>query len=102
MPFIIPGKNIKIRSVSGKDVSMGDIIVFKNGKSLTMHRMLARIPFASFAFLYQKGDASQFGNWIRHERVVGIVIAIQDETGTYIDISCPAAKKKRKKKRYGR
>jgi signal peptidase I len=100
MPLIMPGKNIKIRSVSGNNVRVGDVIVFKDGKSLTMHRVLARIPFGSFALLYQKGDASQFGSWIRHERVVGIVTAIQDDAGTYDDISHPAVKKKSKQEAF--
>ncbi len=95
-PCIMPGTNIKIMSVSSGTVQRGDIIVYKNGNSLTMHRMLARIPLGGNTLLYQKGDASRFGSWIRQKRVVGIVTAVQDEKGEYRDISHPEAKKKAK------
>jgi hypothetical protein len=87
-------------SVSSNAVQRGDIIVYKDGNSLTIHRMLARIPLGNITFLYQKGDASRFGNWIRQERVVGIVTAIQDEGGKYIDISHTKAKENAKRAAY--
>lgn len=99
-PCIMPGNNIKVMSVSSDSVRMGDIIVYKNGNSLAMHRMLARIPLVNTSFIYQKGDASQFGNWIRQNRVVGIVTAIQDEQGEYTDITRPEAKKNAKRAAY--
>jgi signal peptidase I len=91
-PGIMPGKNIKIKSVSPDTARRGDIIVYKNGNSLNMHRMLARIPLGNKTVIYQKGDAMRFGSWISRERVVGIVTAIQDDGGNYIDISHPEAK----------
>ncbi len=99
-PLIMPGKKVLICSCPGRASRTGDIIVFKEGNSLTMHRILVRLPFGGASLLYQKGDASQFGNWIRHERVVGIVTAFQDDTGTYTDISHHAAKKKAKREAF--
>ena len=99
-PCIMPGKNIKIMSVSSDTVQRGDIIVYKDGNTLTMHRMLVRVPLGRIALLYQKGDASRFGNWIRQERVVGIVTAIQDDEGKFIDITQPETKKNAKRAAY--
>jgi hypothetical protein len=87
-------------SVSSDNVQRGDIIVYKDGNTLTMHRILARIPLGCIALLYQKGDASRFGNWIRQERVVGIVTAIQDGEGKFIDITQPETKKNAKRTAY--
>jgi signal peptidase I len=99
-PCIMPGKNIKIMSVSSDNMQRGDIIVYKDGNTLTMHRILARIPLGCIALLYQKGDASRFGSWIRQERVVGIVTAIQDDEGKFIDITQPETKKNAKRAAY--
>jgi signal peptidase I len=82
-PVIMPGKKIKIRALPGKNARAGDIIVFKEGNSLTAHRLLVRLPLGGNPLLFQKGDANRFGNWMRASRVVGIVEAVQDESGLY-------------------
>jgi signal peptidase I len=94
-PLIKPGSTIRIRSISGKDIHVGDIIVFKEGTTLTTHRLLARMFGAPL--LYQKGDANRFGGLIRRSQVVGIVDAVQDTSGAYIKINGPATKTRARK-----
>jgi signal peptidase I len=91
-PLIKPKSTIRIRSISAKDIHVGDIIVFREGNTLTTHRLLVRIPPWGRTFLYQKGDANRFGSWIRGSRVVGVVNAILDEAGACHDLSSPASK----------
>lgn len=92
-PLIKPGTAVRIRSISARDITIGDIIVFNEKNSLTTHRLLVRIPPWGASLLYQKGDANRFGSWIPGSRVVGIVDYIRDDTGAYLDLSSPASKK---------
>jgi signal peptidase I len=86
-PGIMPGAYVRIRSVSEKDIHVGDIIVFREKNSLTTHRLLARIRLIGKSLLYQKGDANRFGYWIPGESVVGVVESVRDGAGTYRDLS---------------
>ncbi len=96
-PLIMPGYTILIRSCTTSEPRAGDIIVFKEGNSLTTHRLLIRLSFGKSSILYQKGDANQFGKWIRSDRVVGVIDCIRNNTGASIIISNNEAKIKAKK-----
>jgi len=86
-PVILPGKYIRICPASIEDVHVGDIIVFKEKNTLTIHRMLIRIPFYKSSPVYQKGDANAFGNWIKGTDIVGKVEAVSDDMGVYNEIN---------------
>lgn len=100
MPLIPPGSRVIIRASSGTEICIGDIIVFREGSSLTTHRLLARIRISGKGLLYQKGDANQFGNWIEDDHVVGIVTAIENTAGVSIDISDVKFRKKAVREAY--
>jgi signal peptidase I len=92
-PLIMPGSRVHIRSCRSNEIRRGDIIVFKEGNSLTIHRLLVRMPLYSGSLLYQKGDANQFGKWIRSSLVVGVVDSVRDISGTISVLSHRAEKK---------
>lgn len=97
MPLIIPGKKIKIKPQSANRIQVGDIIVFREGKSLTSHRLLIKFFLAGRMFLYQKGDSNRFGKWLKNTQVVGIVHFIENTGGKFIDITTASQKKQAKK-----
>ncbi len=94
MPVLIPGREIKIKCVSWKDCQVGGIIVFKETKGLTAHRLLLRFKIFGRCFFFQKGDANNFGKWIRAERVAGIVVEAEDDKGKMIDLNIYEEKQK--------
>lgn len=99
-PLIMPGSSVRIRSCRPAEIKTGDIIVFKNGNSLTIHRLLIRIPFGGGLFIYQKGDANRFGSWIRSDRVVGVVDAVQDGSGPPVAVTHTTLSKTARKETY--
>jgi hypothetical protein len=92
MPLIIPGKKIRIKCFKEPVVSIGDIIVYREGKEITSHRLIAKIPLFKKTYLYQKGDSVRFGCWINKEQVVGVVDSVQDRSDNYISLVTPDMK----------
>lgn len=93
LPVFRPGSSIKVERVSWNACSAGDIIVFWQGRRLIAHRLLASVAAVKRRYLYQKGDASQSGHFIRAERVVGRVVEYQDEAGHYQTLRSKAAQR---------
>jgi hypothetical protein len=93
MPLIIPGKNIKIKCMKEPDLNIGDIVVYKEGREITSHRLIAKLTFYKGAYLYQKGDAIRFGGWIKKQQVLGVVDSVQDSSGNYISLMSPDKKR---------
>lgn len=93
LPVFGIGRNIKIQRLPWKACSVGDIIVFREGRILTAHRLLFCVRMGRRCYFYQKGDANHRGHFIRAERVVGRVIEHQDETGSYRKLQIKAARR---------
>ena len=98
MPVLIPGKNIRIKSISQFEIRVGDIIIFKDGNTLTAHRVLIKLSVAGKTFIYQKGDTNRLGYWIAGEKIVGYVHSAQKNNNTYINLKSKKAIKKARKK----
>jgi len=97
MPYLVPGKEIKIQSVSWSDCRPGTIIIYKEHNRLSAHRLLLRVNLFGTCYLYQKGDVNPYGHWIGADRVVGVVIETHDANGHYIDFRTEEAKLTAKK-----
>ena len=52
----------------------GDVIAFKSGDIIIVHRLIARLPWPLDRWGLQRGDAHQLGSWIDLRRVVGKVV----------------------------
>ncbi len=87
LPLLLPGKNVRIQRVSWRKCSRGDIIVFRSGNKLTVHRLLLRIRIGGARFFYQKGDFNSYGHMIRAQRVVGRVIEHQGNNNNTVNLS---------------
>lgn len=96
MPCILTGKKIRINCLKEPELNVGDIIVYRDGKEITSHRLIVKINFFKRTYLYQKGDACRFGKWIDKRQVVGIVNSAQDRSGNYISFITPDEKKEGK------
>ncbi len=94
LPALVPGRNIKIQRTPWNKCSSGDIIVFREGKRLTAHRLLFNLCVGSSCYCFQKGDSNTYGHFIRAERIVGRVLESQDKSGSYIDLSSGTARRK--------
>ncbi len=87
LPAMVPGRNIKIQRTPWNKCSSGDIIVFREGKRLTAHRLLFSLGAGRSCYCFQKGDSNTYGHFIRAERIVGRVLESQDKNGSYVDLS---------------
>jgi len=85
LPLLVPGRDIKIQGVSYRDSTKGDIIVYKDNNRLSAHRLLLRLRIRGKDYIFQKGDAIDFGSWIPAGQVVGIVVETKDTNGNIID-----------------
>src|SRR3989344_1072105 len=75
---------ILVKGVSGADVEVGQIIIFRNSKGFTIHRLVRReddpdAPDRAGGKLITKGDANSVEDQpILEEDVIGRVVYIQD------------------------
>lgn len=83
LPVFGIGRNIKIQRAPWNACSTGDIIVFRENRRLTAHRLLFIVRMGRRCYFFQKGDANPYGHFIRAESVVGRVVEYQDELGSY-------------------
>lgn len=55
-------------------VQPGDVIAFKAGDIIIIHRLIARLPYPFHNWGLQRGDAHQLGSWIDLRSVIGKVV----------------------------
>jgi len=96
LPLLVPGRDIKIQGVSYQDCAKGDIIVYKDNNRLSAHRLLLRLRFRGKDYIFQKGDAIDFGSWISAGQVVGIVVETKNANGNVIDFQSEEEEQKAK------
>jgi hypothetical protein len=91
LPEIPMDAVIHIQTTDAGHCHPGDVIVYREGDRLVVHRLLMRLGLGSPAIFYEKGDANAKGGWIRARRIRGLVIAIdfQDGTGPKPLVSSP-------------
>lgn len=94
LPLLVPGRDITIQGVSYRDSVKGDIIVFQENNRLSAHRLLLRLSILGKDYIFQKGDAIDFGSWISAGQVVGIVVETKDLSGNVVDFRSEEEKHK--------
>lgn len=70
-PLLIPGDKVLIRPCTWRNCRMGDLIVFRRGMSLMVHRILFIKKIFRKVLVFQKGDAMDRGGFIPSESIVG-------------------------------
>jgi hypothetical protein len=57
------------------DVVVGDVVLFDAGDSVVTHRVLARVPWGSDAWILHGGDAGWGAGLVRQSSVLGRVLS---------------------------
>ena len=81
-PTIPLGSRIRIKPAQGAACRVGDVIVYLDGTRLVAHRVLWRAG----SWIYEKGDANPFGNWLPKREIKGVVREVfpaEDVGGTF-------------------
>ena len=59
---------------NGLSIVPGDVIAFKTGDIIIVHRLIARLPWPLDRWGLQRGDAHQLGSWMDMRTVIGKVV----------------------------
>jgi len=84
LPYLRPGGRVLVECLATGKCHLGDIIVFREADKLVAHRLLFRLRLGNRLYLYQKGDATGNGHWIREEQMVGVVTISLAADGTNV------------------
>ena len=93
-PHLMQGTEIKILCTSWRKCRIGDIVVFRETMTLIAHRLLCYLCVGGKWFLFQKGDSSAFGHWIRAEQVIGVVLEARGADGKDVDFRSAGARRR--------
>jgi signal peptidase I len=75
-PFLNVGDIVRVRHVEPSDIRMGDIVAFKNGQNIIVHRIIRIDRSNGCIRFYQMGDAGGVSENIQADSVIGKVTAI--------------------------
>jgi signal peptidase I len=76
-PLINPGDHISLRLIDFVLLKMGDIIAFREGDNLVVHRFIKKKMVNGKWLFCQKGDNLWGWSWIQEDRILGKVESIQ-------------------------
>jgi signal peptidase I len=83
MPLIQPGDQVLISKVIAEHISHGDIIVFKRGGSMIVHRVLKKIRTDKGICFIEKGDNSRGRGTFSADKVIGRVTVVKGSEKLY-------------------
>ena len=83
---------LEIAGAGARDLARGDIVVFRDGDTLTAHRVLLVLRLPGRCLVYQKGDTLPRGAWIDGRRVVGVATSVTAVDGARTDFRLPAVR----------
>jgi len=72
-PAINLGSRILIEPCAASACRVGDVTVYLDGDRLVAHRVLWFFGSRKRGWIFQKGDANQFGHWVHSVRIKGVV-----------------------------
>jgi hypothetical protein len=90
-PDLPVGSTVAIRPGPWTATRDGDLIVFRRGETLVVHRRLFGLSVGPWSALYQKGNAVRYGGWIDPKLVVGRAVGVRLPNGEEVDLTTPAA-----------
>jgi hypothetical protein len=82
-PFLQKGYRVKTESAGAEMIHPGDIIVFGH-KTLTCHRLMAKVRLGRSLYLVHKGDHSLLGGILRAKSEVARVREVFDRGGLLV------------------
>jgi Peptidase S24-like len=72
-PLIRQGDRVEVRLMNLEDLKPGDIIAFREKRSVVVHRLLAKSKNKGCRQVFQKGDNAGNWSWVKSEHVLGRV-----------------------------
>jgi signal peptidase I len=87
-PLIKPGDMVRVARVAPQKVRFGDIVVFRRGSELIVHRVLKRQHTPDGIVFSEKGDAGNVYGKINDDKVVGRVTGLKKWNQTF-DLDSP-------------
>jgi hypothetical protein len=69
------GPGARLRVVPAAAPYVGDVVLFDAGDSALTHRVLARVPWGSDAWILHGGDAGWGAGLARQSQVLGLVLS---------------------------
>jgi signal peptidase I len=87
-PLIRPGDKVLVSKIEPAEIRRGDIIVFRRGDDLIVHRVLKKWQTADGLRFGEKGDRGYTYRMIDAGNMVGLVTMVK-RSRTTIDISSP-------------
>ena len=72
-PIIAPGDGLLVPEEQ-QSFTPGDVVAFRAGETIYVHRLIARLPYPFHNYGLQRGDAHQLGSWIDLRSVIGKVV----------------------------
>jgi hypothetical protein len=82
-PSLQKGYKVKTEPARAGMIQLGDIIVFGE-KTLTCHRIVAKVKLCNSTYLIHKGDHSFIGGILKAEAAVAKVTEVFDQEGTLV------------------
>ena len=76
-PLITPGNRISLRLLDAVVLKRGDIIAFRVGDNVVVHRFIRKKLVSGKWLFCQKGDNLRGWSWIQEERILGKVNLIE-------------------------
>jgi hypothetical protein len=75
------GPGARLRVVPGAEPHVGDVVLFEAGDAVVAHRVWARVPWGSDAWILHGGDAGWRGALARESSVLGRVLSPRRRPG---------------------
>ena len=91
-PDLPVGSTVAIQPGTWTGSRDGDLVVFRRGETLVVHRRLLGLAVGRWAVLYQKGNTLPIGGWIAPDRVVGLAVGVRLPNGEEVDLTTPLAR----------
>ena len=76
VPLLQPGDQVLVSRIVAEGVRFGDIVVFRRGDDLIVHRVLKKWHTPKGVYFSEKGDAGYAHGLIRSDNIVGRVIRV--------------------------
>jgi len=77
-PLLSEGDAVSIQCLPPGELSVGDVICFRDGSRFVLHRLLEKGP-GDGRVLLEKGDAETTARWIDAREVLGRLVAINNQ-----------------------
>lgn len=80
-PLIKEGERVLVLPVEVPQARRGDVLLFRQGDELVIHRMLAKRDLGQETSILQQGDQGGEALWIPWRSVIGQVVAVEKRGG---------------------